>query len=61
MISAKSGQEGNGEDQDLHFRVLGQVVSEGGEGVRGGLEAGQQEDDRLAGDLAGGQGGELAW
>ena len=60
MISAKSGQEGNGDDQDLHFRVLGQVVCEGGEGVRGGLEAGQQEDDRLAGDLASGQGGELA-
>ena len=60
MISAKSGQEGNDQDQDLHFRVLGQVVSEGGKGVGGGLEAGQQEDDRLAGDLAGGQGGELA-
>ena len=60
MISAKSGQEGNGEDQDLHFRVLGQVVREGGEGVGGGLKAGEQEDDRLTGDLAGGQGGELA-
>ena len=60
MISAKSGHEGNGEDQDLHFWVLGQVERERGEGVGGGLEAGQQEDDRLAGDLAGGQGGELA-
>ena len=60
MESAKSGQEGNGSDKYLRFRVLGQVVSEGGKGVGGGLEAGQQEDDRLAGDLAGGQGGELA-
>ena len=60
MELANSGQEGNDQDQDLHFRVLGQVVREGGESVGGGLEAGQQEDDRLTGDLAGGQGGELA-
>ena len=60
MELANSGQEGNDQDQDLHFRVLGQVVREGGEGVGGGFEAGEQEDDRLAGDLAGGQGGKLA-
>ena len=60
MELANSGQEGNDQDQDLHFRVLGQVVSEGGESVGGGLEAGEQEDDGLPGDLTCREGWELA-
>ena len=44
----------------LHIRVLGKVVGEGGESVGGCFEACEQEDDGLAGDLAGGEGWELA-
>ena len=45
----------------LHIRVLGKVVSEGGESAGGGLEAGEQEDDGLPGDLACREGWELPW
>ena len=43
----------------LHVRVLGKVVGEGGEGAGGCLEAGEEEDDGLAGDLTCCQGWEL--